>query len=80
VLWTFPLSDCVHFPLASIASCRICPRDAMLARVLAMSVSVCVCHKSVFYRMDGMNNLVLAWGFLSTSPILRFKEIRVSTK
>ena len=30
------------------------PRDAMLARVLAMalcpSVCVCVCHKSVFYR------------------------------
>jgi len=43
------------------------------------SVSVlCICHKSVFYR----NRIIcfFAWGLLSTSPTLCFKEIQLSTK
>ena len=41
-------------------------------------VSVSVCHKSVFYR-NGMKGIfwVLAWGLLSTSHTLCFKEIQL---
>jgi len=59
------------------------PRDAMLARVLAMAPCPCLCL-SVTSRCsietDRRNNLVLAWGLLSTSPTLYFMEIQVSTK
>jgi len=61
------------------------PRDAMLARVLAMALCPSVCRRlSVTSRCsikrDERINLVLAWRLLSTSPILYFKEIRVSAK
>ena len=47
---------------------RILPRDAMLARYMlwfrvCLSVSVCVCHKSVFY--DRMVTLPMTWSDLN---------------
>ena len=65
------------------------PRDAMLARVLAMdlfpcpSVSVClsVClsvTSRYSVKRDERINLILAWRLFSTSPTLCFKEIQVS--
>jgi len=60
------------------------PRDAMLARVLAIALclSVCVCLSQVGVLSKGMNGLMwfLAWRLFSTSPALSFKEIRVFTK
>ena len=60
------------------------PRDAMLARVIAVDLclSVRVCLSQVGVLSKGMNGLIcfLARGLLSTSPVLWFKEICVSTK
>jgi len=41
-----------------------CPRDVLLPRVLAMALrlSVCVCHKSVFYRNGWTNRAVFNMG------------------
>jgi len=61
------------------------PRDAMLARVLAIisygPVSFCVCLSQVgilLKWLDG-SSWVWTWMLLSTSPTLCFKEIQVST-
>ena len=60
------------------------PRDAALARVLAMALCLClsVCLSQVSVLSKGMNGLIwfLACGLLSTSRMLLFKEIQVSTK
>jgi len=56
----------------------------MLARVLSMAcVCVLVCLSVTSWcsiEMDGWNNLVFGMGLLSTSPMLCFNEIQVSTK
>jgi len=78
-------------PLTSTDSCRysstrladcspLFRRDAMLARVLAMAMcpSVCVCHKSEFYR-NGWANRAGFW-HVSSHPAVCWREIRVSPK
>jgi len=75
---------------------HVYPRDAMLARVLAVALrlsvclslclclSVSICLSQVGVLSKGMNGLIslLAWSIdaFSTSPTLRFKEIQVSTQ
>ena len=75
-----------HFPTClSSTSCSIsfhllyfCPRDAMLARALAVAQCplACVCHKSVFYRNGWTNRAGFGHGsFFPT--VLHCKEIQV---
>ena len=65
------------------SSSHFYPRDSVLARVgslaMALCPSVCVCHKSVFYR-NGWKNGADFWHDHLTYPTLYFKEIRVSSK
>jgi len=58
------------------------PRDAMLARVLAMALcpSVCLSQVGVLLKWLDGSSWFLAWRLLSTSPTLCFKDIHVSTK
>jgi len=70
-----------HYALPPISLRRFYPRDAMLARVLAMAPcpcqSVSVCHSQCSIKRDERINLISAWGLLSTSRTLRFKAIQV---
>ena len=75
-----------HFPTClSSTSCSIsfhslyfCPRDAMLARALAVAQCplACVCHKSVFCR-NGWTNRAGFWHESFFPPVLHCKEIQV---
>ena len=60
------------------------PRDALLARVLAMTLCPCLCLRlpQVGVLSKGTDGLIwfLARRLLSTSPTLGFKETRVSAK
>jgi len=89
--WPFPMLKYKYYFSNKMYGSNLYPRDAMLTRVLAIalypSVGVCVCLSvclSVTSRcsvevVDG-SSWVLAWGLLSTSPTLCFKEIQVSAK
>ena len=62
---------------------HLCPRDAMLARVLAMALCLSVClsvTSRCSTKSDEWINLVLTWMLLLTSPTLCFKEFHISTK
>ena len=66
---------------------RVYPRNAMLARVLAMArclsvcLSVCLSQVGVLLKWLDGSSWFLAWRLLSTSPTLCcFKEIQVRTK
>jgi len=58
---------------------HLCPRDAMLARVLAMALCLSV-TSWCSTKSDEWINLVLTWMLLLTSPTLCFKEFHISTK
>jgi len=77
---------CLLLCLANVLSLA-CSNTFLPARRYAsygpVSVSVCVCRKSVFYRKGkGMNRLIrfLARRLLSASRSLCYKEIQVSTR
>ena len=53
--------------------------DSLLAMALCPCLYGCVCVGVLSKGMDGII-WFLAWGLLSTSPTLCFKEIQVSTK
>jgi len=64
------------------AFCRFYPRDAMLARVLAMvrSLSVSVCQSRSSVKTDERIELVFGTGAPSTNSTLSYKKIRFSPK
>jgi len=55
------------------------PRDAMLARVLAMALCLCLSQVGVLLKWFDGSSWFLAWRPVSTSPTVCFKEIQVST-
>ena len=56
------------------------PRDAMLVRVLAMALCLCLSQVGVLSKRFNESGWFLAPELLSTYPRLRCKEIQVSSK
>jgi len=64
----------------SISSTSYPPRDAMLARILAIALC-CVCHKSgVLSKRLNESGWFLAGELLSTYPTLRYNRIQITSK
>ena len=56
------------------------PRDAMLARVLAMALCLCLSQVGVLSKRLNESGWFLAWDLLSTYATLFCKEIQVLSK
>ena len=56
------------------------PRDAMLARVLAMALCLCLSQVRVLSKRLNESGWFLAWDRLSTCPTLSYKEMQVLSK